>query len=132
MERCKRDFYVFLVRNLRFSRPSCTFSTWETYGSASGNVEYGSRFVSLCRWILLFLCGDVNRWGKLKILKQKSIDNHQIINAFYQSGWLDSNQRPHAPQSYPFISYIFISNCFSVYLPTNKKRKYWYYLYLIH
>ena len=35
------------------------------------------------------------------------------------------------PQSYPFISYIFISNCFSVYLPTNKKRKYWYYLHLI-
>jgi len=32
-------------------------------------------------------------------LKQKSIDNHQIINAFYQSGWLDSNQRPHAPQT---------------------------------
>lgn len=37
----------------------------------------------------------------------------------------------HVPQSYPFISYIFISNCFSVYLPTNKKRKYWYYLHLI-
>ena len=30
---------------------------------------------------------------------KKSIDNHQIINAFYQSGWLDSNQRPHAPQT---------------------------------
>lgn len=60
MERCKGDFYVSLVRNLRFSRLSCTFSTWETYGSASGNVEYGSRFVSLCRWILLFLCGDVS------------------------------------------------------------------------
>lgn len=38
MERCKGDFYVSLVRN----------------------VEYGSRFVSLCRWILLFLCGDVS------------------------------------------------------------------------
>lgn len=60
MERCKGDFYVSLVRNLRFSRPNCTFSAWETYGSASGNVECGSRFVSLCRWILLFLCGDVN------------------------------------------------------------------------
>lgn len=61
MEICKGDFYVSLVRNLRFSRPNCTFSTWETYGSASGNVEYGRRFVSLYRWILLFLCGDVNR-----------------------------------------------------------------------
>lgn len=60
MERCKRDFYVFLVRNLRFSRPSCTFSAWETYGFASGNVECGSRFVGLYRWILLFLCGDVS------------------------------------------------------------------------
>lgn len=29
--------------------------------AASGNVECGSWFVSLCRWILLFLCGDVNR-----------------------------------------------------------------------
>lgn len=60
MERCKGDFYVSLVRNLRFSRPNCTFSAWETYGSASGNVECGSQFVSLCRWILLFLCGDVS------------------------------------------------------------------------
>ena len=41
--------------------------------------------MSLCRWILLFLCGDVSG-GKLKNIKQKSIDNHQIINAFYQSG----------------------------------------------
>ena len=96
MERCKGDFYVSLVRNLRFSRPSCTFSAWETYGSASGNVECGSRFVSLCRWILLFLCGDVSG-GKLKNIKTKSIDNHQIINAFYQFGVMDSNQRPHAP-----------------------------------
>ena len=63
MERCKSDFYVSLEWNICFSRPSCTFSAWETYGSASGNVECGSRFVSLCRWILLFLCGDVNRWG---------------------------------------------------------------------
>ena len=39
MERCKRDFYVFLVRNLRFSRPNCTFSAWETYGSASGDIK---------------------------------------------------------------------------------------------
>lgn len=70
MERCKGDFYVSLVRNLRFSRPSCTFSAWETYGSASGNVECGSRFVSLCRWILLFLCGDVSG-GKLKNIKTK-------------------------------------------------------------
>ena len=70
MERCKGDFYVSLVRNLRFSRPSCTFSAWETYGSASGNVECGSRFVSLCRWILLFLCGDVSG-GKLKNIKIK-------------------------------------------------------------
>lgn len=54
MERCKGDFYVFLVRNH-------TFSTWETYGFAQGNVECGSQFVSLCRWILLFLCGGVNR-----------------------------------------------------------------------
>lgn len=70
MERCKGDFYVSLVRNLRFSRPSCTFPVWETYGSASGNVECGSRFVSLCRWILLFLCGDVSG-GKLKNIKTK-------------------------------------------------------------
>ena len=47
MERCKGDYYVSLVRNLRFSRLSCTFPVWETYGSASGNVECGSRFVSL-------------------------------------------------------------------------------------
>ena len=57
MERCKGDFYVFLVRNLRFSRLSCTFSVWETYGSASGNVEYSIRFVDLCEWILLFFVG---------------------------------------------------------------------------
>ena len=63
MERCKGDFYVFLVRNLRFSRSSCTFSVWETYGFAQGNVECGSQFVSLCRWILLFLCGGVNVTG---------------------------------------------------------------------
>ena len=54
MEICKGDFYVSLVRNLRFSRPNCTFSAWETYGSASGNVECGSQFVSLCRWILKY------------------------------------------------------------------------------
>ena len=70
MERCKGDYYVSLVRNLRFSRLSCTFPVWETYGSASGNVECGSRFVSLCRWILLFLCGDVSG-GKLKNIKTK-------------------------------------------------------------
>lgn len=71
MERCKGDFYVSLVRNLRFSRLSCTFSAWETYGFASGNVECGSRFVSLCRWILLFLCGDVSGWGNTEIIKIK-------------------------------------------------------------
>ena len=45
MERCKGDFYVSLVpKNRRFSRPSCTFPVWETYGSASGkrmNVVVG-------------------------------------------------------------------------------------------
>lgn len=57
MERCKRDFYVSLTRTIRFSRPNCTFSVWETYGSASGNVECGSQFVDLCEWILLFFVG---------------------------------------------------------------------------
>ena len=71
MEICKGDFYVSLVRNLRFSRPNCTFSAWETYGFASGNVECGSRFVGLCRWILLFLCGDVSGWGNTEIIKIK-------------------------------------------------------------
>ena len=78
MERCKGDYYVSLVRNLRFSRLSCTFPVWETYGSASGNVECGSRFVSLCRWILLFLCGDVSG-GKLKNI----IGLHEQSDFFY-------------------------------------------------
>ena len=54
-------FYVFRVKTIRFPKRKRRFLTRKTYGSASGNVEYGSRFVSLCRWILLFLCGGVNR-----------------------------------------------------------------------
>ena len=35
---------------------------------------------------------------------------------FHQSGWLDSNQRPHAPQSLPFILYVFVFIWNSIYL----------------
>ena len=96
MERCKGDFYVSLVRNLRFSRPSCTFSAWETYGSASGNVECGSRFVSLCRWILLFLCGDVSG-GKLKnikIKKHRQSSDYQCFLPVGVTGFEPATTRP--------------------------------------
>ena len=100
MERCKGDFYVSLVRNLRFSRPSCTFSAWETYGSASGNVECGSRFVSLCRWILLFLCGDVSG-GKLKnikIKKHRQSSDYQCFLPVGVTGFEPATTRP--PDAY--------------------------------
>ena len=31
--------------------------------------------------------------------KRKRLGNRQIVKPFLQSGWLDSNQRPHAPQT---------------------------------
>ena len=104
MERCKGDFYVSLVRNLRFSRPSCTFSAWETYGSASGNVECGSRFVSLCRWILLFLCGDVSG-GKLKNIKTKKhrqSSDYQCFLPVGVTGFEPATTRP------PAVERIFV------------------------
>ena len=110
MERCKGDFYVSLVRNLRFSRPSCTFSAWETYGSASGNVECGSRFVSLCRWILLFLCGDVSG-GKLKNIKtKKRLSQNRVEMASFvlfqiEVIWIFLKKRS-------LQTYFFHSNCF--------------------
>ena len=96
MERCKGDYYVSLVRNLRFSRLSCTFPVWETYGSASGNVECGSRFVSLCRWILLFLRGDVSG-GKLKNIKTKKHRQSSDYQCFLPVGgdWIRTSD--HAP-----------------------------------
>ena len=106
MERCKGDFYVSLVRNLRFSRPSCTFSAWETYGSASGNVECASRFVSLCRWILLFLCGDVSG-GKLKNIKTKKhrqSSDYQCFLPVGVTGFEPATTRP--PGAY-FMIYVF-------------------------
>ena len=40
--------------------------------------------------------------------KNKNLDNHLIIKVFSRSGWLDSNQRPHAPQTRTLtgLSYI--------------------------
>lgn len=113
MERCKGDFYVSLVRNLRFSRPNCTFSAWETYGSASGNVECGSWFVSLCRWILLFLCGDVSWWGNteiIKIKKHRQSSDYQCFLPVGVTGFESATTRPPGADfksSYFSISLIF-------------------------
>lgn len=107
MEICKGDFYVSLVRNLRFSRPNCTFSAWETYGSASGNVECGSWFVSLCRWILLFLCGDVSGWGNteiIKIKKHRQSSDYQCFLPVGVTGFEPATTRP--PGAY-FMIYVF-------------------------
>ena len=113
MERCKGDFYVSLVRNLRFSRPSCTFSAWETYGSASGNVECGSRFVSLCRWILLFLCGDVSfyvdpEWGKTEKYKNKKASTIIRLSMLFTSrgDWIRTSD--HTPPRAIHLFHIFL------------------------
>ena len=106
MERCKGDFYVSLVRNLRFSRPSCTFPVWETYGSASGNVECGSRFVSLCRWILLFLCGDVSG-GKLKNIKTKKHRQSSDYQCFLPVGVTGFEPATTRPPGVYFMIYVF-------------------------
>ena len=120
MERCKGDFYVSLVRNLRFSRPSCTFSAWETYGSASGNVECGSRFVSLCRWILLFLCGDVSG-GKLKNIKTKKhrqSSDYQCFLPVGVTGFEPATTRP--PEDNFKLLYFYISLIYRINITINQ------------
>ena len=37
--------------------------------------------------------------GEGQAQQRKRLDNHVIVKPFLQSGWLDSNQRPHAPQT---------------------------------
>ena len=43
---------------------------------------------------------------------KKSVDNLSIVNAFtIQSGWLESNQRPHAPQTRTLTGLSYTPNC---------------------
>ena len=43
--------------------------------------------------------------------KRKRLDNRQIVKPFLQSGWLDSNQRPHAPQTRTLTGLSYTPNC---------------------
>uniref|UniRef100_UPI0026EA9E6B hypothetical protein n=1 Tax=Phocaeicola plebeius TaxID=310297 RepID=UPI0026EA9E6B len=76
------------------------------HGSASGNVECGSRFVSLCRWILLFLCGDVSG-GKLKNIKTKKHRQSSDYQCFLPVGVTGFEPATTRPPGVYFMIYVF-------------------------
>ena len=54
-------------------------------------------------------------------IKTKNLDNRLIIKVLTKSGWLDSNQRPHAPQTRTLTGLSYIPLCFS-FAKVHKKK----------
>ena len=66
-----------------------------------GNIQPKQLFSLDFGWLLGWLFASTSSSTALFPLetqKRKRLDNHQITKPFHQSGWLDSNQRPHAPR----------------------------------